>query len=443
MNTRRLLHLLLVLLLSACRLAMADSPPQQQIRAHLETSGPVVAGTQIKLVLDCLTTAWFTEAPDWPLFTVRGAIVSLPDEQAENLHEVIDGVSWFGVSRAYRVAAQTAGVLDVPSFAITLHPGGMSAPVTLSTPALKLVATVPAGAEGMRVFLPTARLTVTRKIEPAPNGLKVRDTLTRTITQTAEQAESMLIPPAEFGDIDGLKRYPQSAVARNIVRDREGLVAGERTDSVTYVIDRSGRFKLAAVTIEWWNTAARRKETIIVPAVNFSAAAAKEKPLFGIPADAMSSAAVHRIIVIDRGQVMAGFAILLLAFALVWAYPRWKGLGARARQAIVAARKRHGEGDAPAWRILRGAVHKGSTQRIIPALYRWMDKHPGFDHPARLDRMDLARDPDLQRLAHAVAAHYSNHPDPQWAPAQHVLRGLKRHARAAHRKPAALPPLNE
>jgi len=143
-----LLRVLLILMFLMSGSAVAQGAPQLLVRAHIEPSGTVVAGTEVRLVVDCLTTTWFTEAPNWPLFTVRGAIVNLPDEQAENLHEVINGVSWHGVSRAYRVVPQKAGAFEIPAFPITVYPGGTTAPATLVPPALRPVPTVPAGAEG-------------------------------------------------------------------------------------------------------------------------------------------------------------------------------------------------------------------------------------------------------------------------------------------------------
>src|SRR5471032_3010501 len=139
MKARRFVLLILMFLMSGQ--AAAQGAPQLLVRAHNEPSGTVVAGSEVKLIVDCLTTTWFTEAPNWPLFTVPGAIVNLPDEQAENLHEVINGVSWYGVSRAYRVVTQTAGAFEIPSFPITVHPGGTNVPeASLATPALRLVA---------------------------------------------------------------------------------------------------------------------------------------------------------------------------------------------------------------------------------------------------------------------------------------------------------------
>jgi hypothetical protein len=450
MRMFRLIRLLFLLTFFACaaaRASGADTAPQLMIRAHLEPSGPVVAGSQIKLVVDCLTTTWFTEAPDWPLFTVPGAIVSLPDEQAENLHEVINGVDWFGVSRAYRIVPQTGGPFAIPSFAITVQPGQASGPVKLMTPLLKFAATVPAGAEGMSTFFPAQKLVATQVVEPSQERVKVGDQVTRTITQRAAGTQSMLIPPVNFSDVAGLKRYPKAATTKDIVEDRAGLVAGERTDAVTYVVDHGGKFTLPAVTIEWWNTNTQRKETIVLPSVTLSAVAATEKPLFAIPVDAFTKDAAHRIVVIDRRQVVLLGLLLIGVFALVWAYPRLLTFYGRVRQLAIAARRRYAEGAAPAWRTLRRATREGSPQHIIPALYRWMDRSHEFGQPARLD---LQKRPDgesshaIAPLVHAVNSHYSNQASAalHWTEAETSLRRAMKRARKERQAEPPLPPLN-
>jgi hypothetical protein len=439
-----LVRVLMLLMFLASGSVLAQTQPQLLVRAHIEPSGTVAAGTEIKVVVDCLTTTWFTEAPNWPLFTVPGAIVNLPDEQAENLHEVINGVSWYGVSRAYRVVPQTAGAFDIPAFPITVYPGGTSVPATLTTPALKLVATVPAGAEGMTVFFPTQKLSATQTIEPSPDDLKVGGAVTRTITQTATGSESMLIPPVNFGDVDGLKRYPKPSGTKNIMQDRAGLIAGERTDTVTYVVNRSGRFKLPPVAIEWWNTTTQRREKIVLPAVNFSARAASEKPLFDIPVDALSKGGAHRIIVIDRSQALIASVTLALLLGLVWAYPRLVTRCKLLKRALIAVRKRYAEGETPAWRMLRAAARKGPLQGTIPALYRWMDKSPDFKHPARVDNLELSANPELKELVEKVTTHYSDHPDAKldWNKAEGALRKAARRARKKRNAQPPLPPLN-
>jgi hypothetical protein len=444
MKPYALLRVLLIVMFCMSGSAVAQGEPQMLVRAHIEPSGTVVAGTEVKLVVDCLTTTWFTEAPNWPLFTVRGAIVNLPDEQAENLHEVTKGVSWFGVSRTYRVVPQAAGAFEIPAFAITVYPGGTNAPATLRTPVLRLVATVPAGAEGMSVFFPTQKLSAKQTIEPAPDDLKVGGALTRTIKQTAAGTASMLIPPVNFGDVDGLKRYLKPPTVKNIMQDRAGLVAGERTDTVTYVVNRSGKFKLPPVTIEWWNTATQKREKIVLPEVSFSAASAKEKPLFDIPLDALSKGGAHRIIVVDRSRALIACMVLALLIALVWAYPRLTVRYKLAKRALTAARQRYAEGETPAWRNLRAVARKGPLQRVIPALYRWMDKSPDFRHPAQLDGMDASGNPGLKDLADTIATHYSNSHDAtfDWNKAEGALRKAAKHARKKRNAQSPLPPLN-
>lgn len=437
-----------MVVLLATGYARADTAPRLLARAHLEPAGPVVAGTQVKLVVDLLTTTWFTEAPAWPLFTVPGAIVSLPDEQADNLHEVINGVSWFGVSRAYRIAPQTAKTFDVPPVTIDVFPGGMTGATgasKLTTPPLKLVATVPAGAEGMRVFFPTPKLTATQKIEPSASRVKVGDAITRTITQTAAGTESMLIPPVYFEPVAGLKQYPKPQATKNIVQDRAGLVAGERTDTMTYVVNRSGRYTLAPVTIEWWNTTTQKKETIVLPAVSFSAVAVREKPLFDIPVDAIERGAAHRIVVIDRTQAVIAALVLAAVLALVWAYPRLRAWIARLSASVAAARRRYAQGDAPAWRALRRAARNGSLKETIPPLYRWMDRSPDFAHPARVDTIDATQGAPLERLIEAVKAYYAGRAGVslQWNETEAALRRATKKAREKRAEKPPLPPLNE
>ena len=156
------------------------------------------------------------------------AIVNLSDERAENLHEVINGVSWFGVSRVYRVIPQTGGAFEIPSFPVTVHPGGTSAPAaSLVMPTLRLVATSPAGAEGMSVFFPTQKLGVKQTIEPSPDDLKVVGALTRIITQTAAGTESMLIPPVILATWTGLNATRNQPVRRTLSRTGQGRLRAD------------------------------------------------------------------------------------------------------------------------------------------------------------------------------------------------------------------------
>lgn len=377
---------MLMLSIATCR-AYADAPPQVMVRAHLEPSGAVVAGTQVKLVVDCLTTTWFTDAPDWPLFDVPGAFVTLPDENAVNLDETIDGVKWFGVSRAYRITPQAGKRYEIPSFAITLHPGGTNTPMQVKTPALSLVATLPPGAQGMTVFFPAPQLSVSQTITPRDARVHVGDVVTRTITQRAAATESMLIPPIAPADVPGLKRDAARASTKNIVDDRAGLVAGERTDIASYVVERSGSYKLPEIAVEWWNTKTQRREKSVLPAVSISAEAAHEKPLFGIPADVVGKGGAHRIIFIDGTSIAWAMAAVAAVFLVIWAWPPLAAKWLAARLAARAAIERYRGGDRPAWRALLRSARHGTRAEVIAGLYRWLDRRADFRRPARVTEL--------------------------------------------------------
>ncbi|WP_144107879.1 BatD family protein [Paraburkholderia sp. BCC1886] len=452
----RLLCLVLATLLASFYAAMpapafADPAPRLLARAHLEPAGPVVAGSEVKLVVDLLTTTWFTEAPDWPLFTLDDALVSLPDEQADNLSEDIDGVRWFGVRRAYRIAPRAGKTYDIAPFAITVHPGGASVPVRLTTPALELVATLPPGARDMATFFPTASLSATQTITSSAEPLRTGDTITRTVTQRAAGSESMMIPPLALGEIDGARRYPGAPVTRNIVQDRVGLVAGERIDSATYVVGRKGRFTLPPVVIEWWNSATQKPEKIVLPARTFSVSAVHERPIFSIPAEVIGQGMPHRILVIHARQWVTGGVIALALVFLLWMRRSIASYFRRAMHAIRAAHQRYLDSDALAWRQLRALARRGDLHRTIPALYRWIDRSRAFGRPARMENLahpEHSQQPDVTHMVDAVMAHYDAHatPEPQWKDMQPALRAALHSAKAEqHRRrtASALPPLND
>ncbi|WP_353190812.1 hypothetical protein [Pandoraea pnomenusa] len=429
-------------------LARADDAPRTMIRAHLEPAGPIVAGTQVRLVVDVLTTTWLSDAPDWPLFDLPGAIVTLPDEQAHNVNEMIGDQRWFGVSRAYRIAPQTGRRYTIPSFAIHAQPGGATGPVTLMTPTLSFVATVPPGAEGMAVFFPTTHLTVSQRIDPLPSRLQVGDTITRTVTQRADATQAILIPPAPLGDVEGTQRYARPAETKDDLEGSRGLVAGIRTDSAMYVVNRAGHIELPAIDIEWWNTATQRREKTTLPAVSLSARGARETPLFEIPAEAVGRAA-HRVIVLDRSDLWLTGAGMAALAALLWLWPRIANAVRGARQRFVAWRQAVRTGEPHAWRVLRRAARNRSWPAFVASLYGWLDRCAA-DHGAGRSGLADVDSPGIAPLRDAVYARYAAGDTPSPAATgpergfMHCLTQVRRQMkRAAHRSSEAddLPPL--
>jgi len=150
-------------------------------------------------------------------------------------------------------------------------------------------------------------------------------------------------------------------------------------------------------------------------------------------------------IVSDRSRALIDVMTFALGLAQIWAYPRLATRYKLAKRALVAARNRYAEGETPAWRFLRATARKGPLPRIIPALYRWMDKSPDFKHPARVDDLDPSANPGLKELVDTVTTHYSDHPDAKldWNKAEGALRRAAKRARKKRNEQSPLPPLNQ
>jgi hypothetical protein len=143
------------------------------------------------------------------------------------------------------------------------------------------------------------------------------------------------------------------------------------------------------------------------------------------------------VIYIDGARVAYGVALIAGVFALVWGYPRLARVGAAVRGRIREAR-----------RALRAAGRTGAVRRIVPALYRWLDKRPEFGRPARVQNIANANasthDTALARLAASVADDYAGKSDAtlEWSEVERELKRAAKRTRQRDAKPA-LAPLNE
>jgi hypothetical protein len=371
-------------------------------RARIDPAGPVMPGQPVKLVVDALTTTWFTSAPVFPPIDVPGAIASPPGDDATNLSEDIGGVRWFGVSRTYIVTPQAGGELAIAPITLVLNVGQVDKPVHAKTPALKLAVKVVERPPGAENALATSRLQLVQRLDRALDGLKQGDAFTRTLTVSADGVQGMLLPPAAFPPVDGLAVYPKAPIVQDLRKEREGFVGSTRTDAATYVLQRAGHYDLPGVRIAWWDTKANQLRTAEVAPLAFDVAANPAyTPEIGIPAEA-SHAAPARVTHLDLHRIAAvAAAVALLGLAAWLLLPRLR----RAWRAGVArARARRG-----LWRNSEARMYalalratRGDGAGFAPALYRWLDRLPPSGAPATLaGHPPRGGDDDLRRwMAH-------------------------------------------
>jgi hypothetical protein len=401
-------------------------------------------GQPVKLVVDAITTTWFTAAPVFPPVDIPGAVVTPPGDNATNLNEDIRGERWFGVSRTYIVTPQAGGELAIPPIALQLHVGQVDKPVQAKTPALKLsVKQVqrPAGAENA---LASSRLVLAQSLDRALDGLKQGDAFTRTLTVSAAGVPGMLLPPTTFAPVAGLAVYPKAPRVQDKSKEREGFVGSTRIDAATYVLQQPGHFELPGVSIAWWDTSANQMRTASVPPLAFDVGANPAyKPEFAIPAEA-SAPQAGTVAHIDLHRVAAWAAGLALAALIGWLLlPRlipWARLYGASLRSWQQARQ---SSEASLYARLGQSIRHGRGG-VPAALYRWLDAATSSGtsattrEPVRL-ATHLSGERDLQRwLEGRYGAHAEPVPDKALRPALRSLRSALR-ARSLHREDASLP----
>jgi hypothetical protein len=357
--------LLPAMLFSACLSpVMAQTPDEPFVRIEVTTPQPVSVGQQVSVDVRVFVPNYFLSAPQFPIFDLPGAIVTLPDQGSLNLNDRIDGVTFAGIQRTYILTPQQAGALTLPPAGIRVVYAGAAnqrVEAALTLPPETIEVRIPAGAEGA---LLASDLTIAQTLDRDPGILKAGDTLTRVVTVAARGVQAMMLPPAEFSPIAGVTLYPQQPVLQDETRERAGLVGARRSDKMIYRFDKSGDYVLPALTLDWFDPVANVRAKAIAPeiAVKVAAAAAFQNeiaPEIAEPHEAPSAG-------VDWFRLLAiVVALLAVGWAALFSEPRFR----RWLERRCAARE---ETEAAYFSRVRQACHGGDQTAAYIAIGAWI-----------------------------------------------------------------------
>ncbi|MGF6558969.1 hypothetical protein ABIA48_005349 [Pseudomonas sp. S30_BP2TU TE3576] len=216
--------------------------------------------------------------------------LQIPDARIEQLGDSrtyekdIDGQRHGVIEMRYAIYPQHSGELIIPAQvfnaalvdaqpsqdAAQVPKSGKQMPVT-STELLLTVKAKPITYPADAPWLPARSLSLSESWSPEPDHTQVGDSLTRSLTVTAEGLSSTQLPPLPGTDVGGLRRYPDQPVLGNQNSER-GLV-GSREDREALVPTRTGAIELPTVDVVWWNTFEDHLEHSSLPARTLHVAA--------------------------------------------------------------------------------------------------------------------------------------------------------------------------
>lgn len=233
-------------------------------RATLATKGTIYAGQQVQVDVDVFVPNYFLVPPQFPLFDLPGAVVTMPDDRGMNLNETVNGAAFSGIRKTYVITPQAAGDYALPAAVIPFGYAAVPGQTTegkVNLPPLRFtVAAVPGGSAGGTPGVTAGEITITQTFDRDPAGLRAGDALVRTVSVRAAGLAPMMIPVPAFDVPEGVQVYLGDPVLSQERTPRGEITAGLRKDTASYVFTKPGTFSLPAITLQWFNPASGKTE---------------------------------------------------------------------------------------------------------------------------------------------------------------------------------------
>jgi len=262
------------LLLAGVLLALATAAADDEVKAGVQISvdkdREFWAGQQITLNLDLKTTGFSFSDTHFNLPEVDGAFLMQTDTTTIKSTEKIDNRDWQILRYPLALYPQRAGLLEVPPinvrFVTSAGFGTPSKAFEFETQATPLTVTLPPGVKPGDLVVITDSLTLDYDWQPATGAANTGDAVTLSVIRKASDISAMLLPPLPVFRVEGLAAYPQTPGVRD--RTDRGELTGERSDAITWVVEKPGVYKIPGIRFQWWDPTSRELKQQVVPGLS-------------------------------------------------------------------------------------------------------------------------------------------------------------------------------
>jgi hypothetical protein len=338
-------------------------------------------------------------------------------------NEEVGGDTYTTQTHELAVYPQRAGAIRLPPIGVRFaSDGGIGKPPVPrqgATKEMTLTARMPPGAEGLSTVITTPKLTVREAWKPEAGKAKLGAAFTRTVTVRAADVPGMVLPPVRWEAPEGVGVYPAPASVTD--SSERGELTGQRVESVTYVCEKPGTYRLPGLTLAWWDSGQKQLRRERLAPRTIEVEAAPQPADSGGPAPARKSYAL---------AWWLGGAVILAGLGLVsWLIRKPLGRWLAGWRAVQA------DSEAAWFSRVAAACREGDPQRVEQALLAWLDHVPNEGRPRRLsDLTDHSPDPALgaQLAALQERLYGENGSSCDWSAVdlfrriQHVRRALSR-----------------
>ena len=187
--------------------------------------------------------------------------------------QIIEGVRYGVYEKRYVIFPQRSGPLEIPDILFRGEvTDGSSNFVFRNLNTRRVTAFIegitisvnerPVDAQEFDNWLPVTNLSINEEWSTDLENLRVGDSITRTITLTADGLDGAVLPPFSPETLDGINVYQDPAsIERTYV---DGSIVGTRVESSTLVPVIAGTIEIPEIVIPWWDVSSDElKEAVI------------------------------------------------------------------------------------------------------------------------------------------------------------------------------------
>ncbi len=229
---------------------------------------------QIILTIEVGTPRWFTGGTRIGTVEIPNVIAKQRNQFATNFTERVEGVTWSRQRWEVTLYPQASGAFVIPPIAVGLDvsgPDGKKVQGTLHTQALKFKAQLPSGRltnEGN--WFSATDVKVEQSWSASNDSLQVGDAITRSISVTAADSLSVLLPDLlRSSQNQFVTAYPQPDKLTDT--QERGDYRSSRVEESVYVIQQGGEIAFPEYKVEWWNPETQQVESYLVAGRTFHA----------------------------------------------------------------------------------------------------------------------------------------------------------------------------
>ncbi|MEX2130429.1 MAG: BatD family protein [Pseudohongiellaceae bacterium] len=195
--------------------------------------------------------------------------------------KLIDGVRYGVYEKRYVIFPQRSGPLEIPDILFRGEvTDGSSNFVFRNLNTQRVTAYIegttievmerPVATQNLDVWLPAASVQLEESWSGDLENLKVGDSISRTVTLTAEGLDGAVLPPFSPASVEGVNLYPDPPdVQRTFI---EGRIVGTRVETTSIVPRRDGSIEIPAIDVPWWDINLNELRTATLPATRFTIA---------------------------------------------------------------------------------------------------------------------------------------------------------------------------